>query len=417
MIVQVIVPKLLLGVLLVGADGPATNPAESAADRLTLHDGRSLLGLVTAVTPGPRGGVELVVRRGWAEKHLKDRLELWDRAAARSTRLALTERQKRLAAWRTERAAGAAGDDRILAWIDQELGRLSAPGGPPPSVLLAVRLARSDVRAMERRPAPNERLLRLAWLCRLPDPESTPLDDLKEALTTRGYTPEAAAKNAPASLDRLLRPVPEPEQMWLARRAATEVTVDSDLRFVRFQDTVIPDTAGGQGLNGIGLNTALSELKRLLDVDQAGRSDPLLEKLKEVAARGRRGAVVTRLLIQEDLSAVSVESTLWVRVGADRWAAYGSKTATVRPDDLAADAGKPLADDPQVKGAFQIVEMLGLGSIAEDVKRRTLRIGAATERALEKARSAFNQDVSALALPVLEPAGDAAPAAAPQPNP
>ena len=68
------------------------------------------------------------------------------------------------------------------------------------------------------------------------------------------------------------------------------------------------------------------------------------------------------------------------------------------------EAGKDLAEDPQVKGAFQIAELLGLGAIPAEVKQRSLRIGAATEKALGMARSAFNQDLDALALPVLEPA-------------
>jgi hypothetical protein len=105
------------------------------------------------------------------------------------------------------------------------------------------------------------------------------------------------------------------------------------------------------------------------------------------------------------LSAVTVESTLWVRSG-DRWIPFGSRTANVRSDDLERDAGKNLEADPQIQSAFKIVEMLGLGAIPADVKGRSLRIGAATERALGMARSAFEQDLQALALPVLESTKD-----------
>ena len=117
---------------------------------------------------------------------------------------------------------------------------------------------------------------------------------------------------------------------------------------------------------------------------------------------------MTRLEIQPDMSGVTVESTLWVREG-QRWLVFGSRNATVRPDDLGREAGKNLAEDPQVKGAFQIVEMLGLGAVPAEVKERSLRIGAATEKALGMARSAFNQDLDHLALPVLEPDRDARP--------
>jgi hypothetical protein len=396
---------IVMGLFLVGMDGPRDRSPESAADRITLRDGSVVRGLITDSTPGARGSVELLVRRGLAEKTLKERLRRWDRATAAPVQLAVRQRRQRLEAWRGERAAAAGPDDRILPWIDRELARAAPGGKTEPSYLVPARLSRSDVRDIARSPAGVERLLRLAWLCDLPDPESMSVDELKNSLEGRGYDVPGAMQNQPAALDRLLPPAPEPELMWLGRRAATELSVDSDLRFLRFQDTVIPDTGAGQLTNAVGLSTALSELKRLLDPDQGPPSDPLTEKLKGVAARGRVGAGVTRLEIQPDLSALTVESTLWVR-GGDRWLPFGSRTATVRPDDLGRDAGKNLEADPQVQGAFKIVEGLGLGAIPEDLKGRSLRIGAATEKALGMARSAFNQDLESLALPVLEPAKD-----------
>jgi len=396
---------MLLGLLLVAMDGPRAASPETAADRVTLRDGSVVMGLVTSTATGPRGSVEFLVRRAWAEKSLARHLQSWDRSTAATTRLAIGQRRKRLEAWRRERASSVGPDDRIVLWIDRELARSAAPGRPEPSILLNVRLPRNEVRGMERRPAAAERLLRLAWLCDLPDPESMPLAELKDALEARGYAIDAAGKRQPAALDRLLPATPEPEPTWLARRAATELAVDPDLRFIRFQDTVIPDAGAGQPLAGVGLSTALSELKRLLDPDQGQQADPLAEKLKAIAARGRIGALVTRLEIAPDLSDVTVESTLWIRSG-ERWAPFGSRNATVRPDDLGREAGKNLEADPQVQGAFRIAELLGLGAIPPDTKQRSLGIGAATEKALGMARSAFNQDLDALALPVLEPRGD-----------
>ena len=192
-------------------------------------------------------------------------------------------------------------------------------------------------------------------------------------------------------------------------RAASELAVDQDLRFLRFGDMLLPDSGTGGLPAGAGLSTAMSQIKRLLDLDQGEQTDPLLEKLKAIAGRGRAGAVVTRLDIAQDMSNVTVETTLWVRAG-DRWMAFGSRAATVRPEDLGDQAGKDLEADPQVQGAFKIVEGLGLGAVPAELKTRSLRIGAATEKALGMARSAFNEDLQALALPVLE-AGSAAPAA------
>jgi hypothetical protein len=397
-----------LGLLLVVAEtsrGDAPPPS-SAADRITLRDGSIVLGVVNATTPGPRGSVEFLVRRDWAEKALKARAQQWDRSTAASVRQAVDQRRKRLQAWRLDRASHAEASDRILQWIDRELARTSG-GAQPKSVLLSVRLPRSEVRGLDRQPAGTERMLRLAWLCKLPDPETMPFGELKDALEARGYALDAAGRSQPVALDALLPPAPEPEHVWLARRAASEIAVDPDLRFLRFQDTVLPDSGTGGLPGGVGLSTAMSELKRLLDVNQGEQADPLLEKLKAVAGRGRAGAVVTKLQIAPDMSNVSVESTLWIR-GGDRWFPFGSRAATVRPEELGAEAGKGLEADPQVQGAFKVVESLGLGAIPAELKTRSLRIGAATEKALGMARSAFNEDLQSLALPVLEPGKDAA---------
>ncbi len=247
-------------------------------------------------------------------------------------------------------------------------GSFVGAGAAEESLLLQIRVPKDEIACLARRSPAVERIPQLAWLCTLPDPESMPLDELKDALEAHGFATDADVKNAPPSLDRLLSPVPEPDQLWLARRAATEVAIDSDLRFVRFQDMVVPDTGAGQLMGGLGLSTAISELKRLLDPDDARRPDPLVEKLTAIEARGRKGAVVTRLEIRPDLDGVTVESTLWICIGTKRWVPFGSRTATVRSADVRAGAGQKLADDPQVKSAFGIVESLGLGAVPAELK-------------------------------------------------
>jgi hypothetical protein len=101
---------------------------------------------------------------------------------------------------------------------------------------------------------------------------------------------------------------------------------------------------------------------------------------------------------------VTVEMTLWVRTPNGVWSARGSRTARVRPQDLEHDAGKDLADDPQIATVFKVVEAIGLGSIDPELKRRSLNIGAATRLALAQARKAANEDLARFALRVQEPA-------------
>ncbi len=405
---------LILGLFLVGADGPR-NPAqpgnaEGAVDRITLRDGSVVLGVVTAATSGPRGAVEFLVRREWAEKHLKDQLARWDRSSSAAVQRAALQRQQRLSAWRRERAAApdVGPDDKIVQWIDREANRLANPQDLSQTPLVGVRLPRGEVRELDRRPAAVSRLLRLAYLSELPEPEAMSVDELKDALEARGYSADAAAKASPVALDRLLPPAPENDAVWQARRAATELAIDAGLRFLRFQDAVLPEPRPGeQPVNALNLTSAVSELKRLLDPDAGqDRPDPLIEKLQAVAARGRIGAVVTRLAIATDMSGVTVETTLWARGGSGRWGTLGSRTATVRSDELKPEAGRDIGEDPQVQGAFRMVEMLGLGGIPQELKDRSLRIGAATQKALETARTALNLDLDSLTLPVLDTVRD-----------
>ncbi len=111
------------------------------------------------------------------------------------------------------------------------------------------------------------------------------------------------------------------------------------------------------------------------------------------------GALTTREEIGPDFAAVRVTLTLYVRTG-DRWAAAGNRSATVRSAD-AAGGGDDLARDPQVAAVFQVFESIGFG-VAPEVKQRALNLGAATRKALGQARSAFNDRLQALALPLEE---------------
>src|SRR5205823_1555355 len=78
-------------------------PAEpaTAADAVTLRDGRVVLGQV--VEPAPRGKVILLVRRAWAEAHVPDLLKRWEAAEAPSIKQARGQRRQRLEDWRRDR--------------------------------------------------------------------------------------------------------------------------------------------------------------------------------------------------------------------------------------------------------------------------------------------------------------------------
>jgi hypothetical protein len=387
-----------LSLVLVAAEKPGLPPeADSAADGVTLRDGRILLGQIQ--DNPPRAPLTMIVRRAWAAKALPDLFKRWEAEEAPITRRADTQRKTRLEAWRRERGTGKDANDPIDAWITRELARLADPNAAKPPLML-LNINRGSARAIARRPPKSARALRLAWQLGFDDAESMTLDRLKDGLDGRGLSADGTE---PVSVESLLPTPTESDAQWRVRRAATEVAYDSGLRFLRTQAFVVAEPAAGQQPNLDDALSALRGLKRLLDDDQ---TDPLAEKLDQVARRGRVGAVVTQQATSPDLSAATVEMTLWVRNPANRWVPLGARTATIRTEQVQDNDAKNLGDDPQLAQVFQLFEGLGFG-VPPDIKEKGLKIGAAVQRALGIVRSAFQEDINRFALPI----GAAAPEA------
>jgi hypothetical protein len=384
--------SFVMSLLVVSQARPAAAPAhvpDTAADVVTLRDGSVVLGQVAEAPP--RGLFLFYVRRAWAESNVPEQAKHWEAAAALELKRAYQARRERLAAWQKERVKeNAPGQvDRIARWIDQELAR---QGEPPPAPLLVVGVRRAEIKNVVRRPKATARMLRQGWLSGFRDVEATKPADLKEALEGRGF---AVGGDAPVSIDRLLPILPETEDQWLARRAATEVSNDSGLRFIQIQNLLLPEPLPGQALTMDAAKAMLAGLAPLLDDKPV---DPLATQLRAVADRGRVGAVVTQQEMSPGMDAVRITIALLVRNG-QRWSKAGSKTATVRTDALKPGDGNDLAQDPQIAAVFRVFESIGFG-FPPDVKQQSLNVGAATRKALGMARGAFGEQIAAMALPI-----------------
>ena len=378
---------------------PAAKPKAAApdpfgADSITLADGKTLLGQIYDGTP--RGGMIVIVRRAWAEEKLPDWAAKWSKLEAVGNAGADAQRRARLAAWRRDRPATPTPDDRITAWLDRELAKPVGPGEP--SVLTVARLGRGDVKTVQRRGKVATRSLRLGWTLGLKDVETMPLAELKDALEGRGL---AATGDGPIPLDALLPPLLETDAQWSLRRAATEVGFDEGTRFIRFGSTVMPEPAPGRPPDPSTAGALLaSTLKDLLGEPQA---DPLTARLNDMAAKGRAGAIVTRLDLAADMSSVTVESTLYVR-GPGGWTRGASRSGTLQTGDVGPGAVQEIAGDPQIQSAFGLVDSLGFGQVSGEMKQKGLLVGATTKRALGMSRSALARDLAEVALPIAEPA-------------
>jgi hypothetical protein len=382
-----------LAILLVVSLAP-----DSAADEVTLKDGSVVRGQV--VDSNDRGKLIFIVRRAWAEAELPERARAWRAAEAPWMKRARSERRARLEAWRRDRKAAldadAARTDTILRWLDSEVDALAKADEDDLPQLMMTAIGRAEVKSVERRPQATSRLLRMGWKARFDDVESMKVDDLKSALEGRNFPVEG---DDPATIDDLLPTPIESDARWLSRRAATEVVHDAGLRFIRHGNLVLPEGNAGAALGDLG---GLSDLVgSVLGEPQAG--DPLAPKLRALGEKGRVGAVLTRLEIAPDLAGVRVESVFLVRLGPERWQPAATRSASVRTDELRADAGANIAADPQVQSVFSLFEGLGLGEVSPEMKQRSVAIGAATQQALGRARSGLQEELEALTLPVGAP--------------
>jgi hypothetical protein len=396
-----------LGAILVTATtGEAAGP--SASDVVTLTDGKTVSG---EVRESSARALVMVVRRDWARQNVPNSAKRWEAAEKTTAPRALSQRRERLNAWRRDRTLPPVvppAIDRITPWINRELAKLKPGSASEPTPLMLVRLSHGEFTKVSRRPKGSDGLLRQAWLSGFRDPESMPLEELKDALEARGFD---VSRPLNPSIDTLLPPQHESDAAWTSRRAATEVLYDPNLKFLRYQGILMVEPGNGGGNPAMTAIQALPALGALLGQAQ---DDQLPVRLRMLAAWGRAGAMVTRLEIAPDLSAVSVEITLYVRQGSDRWQPAGTRVSRVRPEDLGPEAGKELADDPQVGMAFKLIEAAGLKELSPEIKKRSLAIGAATRTALGKARAQAESDLGSLAFPVLEvPAAEGKPGQAP----
>ena len=216
--------------------------AKTVADRVVLRDGKSLLGqLVESSTDGL---LTIVARRDLVRKTLPNWAGAWEAAEKDAIAAALQQRHERLVAWRRDRPAESVPGDRITTWLDRELSRNAGTGTQP--TLMAIRLDRDDISAIERRSDSAAQVLRAAWVLGLANPETMAPATLKELIAGRGMN---LADDATIAIDRLLPPLLEREDHWLLRRAATEALNDNGLRFIGFGSNILPEPIPGQPLD------------------------------------------------------------------------------------------------------------------------------------------------------------------------
>ena len=368
----------------------ADTEAKTVADRIVLRDGKELLGQVEESSNG--GMLMILARREMVRKALPNWAAKWEDAEKVANATAVQQRRERLAGWRRERPEVPAPADRITTWLDRELAQ---PDGPvAPSTLMAIRLERDDVSAVERRSDSAAQALRGAWVLGLANPETTPFSTLKDSIAGRGLI---LANDDPIAVDRLLPPFAQRADHWLLRRAATEVLYDDGLRFIGFGSNILPEPVPGQPLDpATGVTLVEGTIRDVLGV---GRPDSLHLRLGAVAARGRAGMILTRIVIAPDLLSASAESTLYFYNGSnwDRalWRSQRLEVGTVPPVVVTM-----VAADPQVKAVMNLIDSIGAGFVSPEMKERGLVVATTVGGAVVLVRTALVRSLTGLAFDV-----------------
>jgi hypothetical protein len=363
---------------------------KTVADRIVLRDGKELLGQIDVSSTDAT--LAVVARRELVRSALPDWIGKWEDAEKSSTVGAELERRERLMVWRQERPAEGVPQDRITAWLDHELTK--PPGRVTPSTLMAIRLTRDEVKAMERRSEVAAHMLRCAWLLGLANPETANPAGLNDLIAGRGMSIDS---DEPIAVDGLLPLAAEPFDRWLLRRAATEALYDDGLRFIAFGNTVLWEPLPGQPLDrGAGMALVEGTIRDVLGV---GGANALPLRFREVAARGRVGIIVTRIEVAGDFASASAESTLFCR-NKNGW-----QRALWRSQNLEVGAVPPIvvsmvAADPQVKAVMNLIDSIGAGFVSPDMKERGLAVGATVGGAVVLARTALVRSLAGLSFDI-----------------
>ncbi|MFO0910798.1 MAG: hypothetical protein U0794_21070 [Isosphaeraceae bacterium] len=388
---------LILAVIAPGFQAITPRPA-TVADAISLRDGLTLLGQVEGFSP--QGELVVVARRAWVQENLPEKLENWQRYETEIVRRARLERRERLREWQLARARTAPPGDPIMPWLQREIGRM-ADTRPAQTPLMRVYLSAGELRGMARREPEWSRMLRVGWLNDYPDIEEAEPRPLKEELDSR----ELLKPNDPAWVDGLLPLKSETEAQWRTRRAVTEATFETRLRFVRFRDFILPETGPERDTDLPRNQTELLDSSSAQVVYRSMNSvlpaDPVRVRLEVEGRRGRIGAIVSRVDWATDFRSANAETGLWVRQEGGQWSQVLTRKANVdvnEPPD-------PLGPGPRevsfpIRTTVKVLEMFGAAPSLPAVSDERLGAATAAQRALGRARAVLSRDLGPFVLPV-----------------
>ncbi len=387
---------------------PRVAPERLGVDRLELRSGQPLYGF--ALDAGPDGRLRFAVERSWLETTYPDLYREYEQAERRSRRDARDRLRRRVRRWIEQRAA----QELLRLHIEALAADLDQPSpDPKPSQFAVLEFEPNQVRELKTAPPPWRRIAGLAFQHGLEDATVTPASMLEKRLIAMGVDPRREQVDL---RDRLPDAPTETDRQWAARKALIEFEVWKPIefqgtgdRFFRVGDSapdltqLLPDLLGGglsDSLMRLGAELGLPEFAPRGD-QRANREDWWRGLANQAEEENASGFLVTRL--QQSLSSgdVKVEVFFFARDDAGDWFPVVQFAAAANARSQPAGRIQRLREDPQIAQILQKLEPLGLD--VSDRIEQALRHGAATDQALNDAKSQFHQFASRHTRSLLAP--------------
>jgi hypothetical protein len=349
--------------------------------------------------PASGGRWTLLVRREWLRRHEPELFRTTVAGEEERPRRALEQLEGRTIEWRQRST-----DERLQGYLDQALQEVRERLAeiqrqpPPPSRILLIEVPAGDVFRQHLQPPDTRRLLALAWLNNLADPEQQAAAAVLRKLTAMGVDVDGAQPDLSDQLGTTLLD----DRQWAAKVGLVEYQILGKPHFqgtggvlVR-EDSVQGRPGLGQLLGGLLTEQLEGQLAELLNpqpgaraVNPARSEKAFSQAIREAEAEGARGLRITEL-DQVRGRQVTVKGTFLARMPDGAWKAVWQQAASVDPNGVKAETLDQLAADPTIAEALDQMRKLGLNPDA-DLVRLALRHGAATQEALNVVNRDFGQ--------------------------
>ncbi|GAB5403220.1 MAG: hypothetical protein Aurels2KO_14510 [Aureliella sp.] len=355
-----------------------------------LRDGTRLWGFI--IERDTTGGLTLAVERKWLEStypQLGERAIEQERQQSAASLKALVDR---IQVWRRERKT----DETLIAALDLQLEDLqrSQTTTAKPTKFALLKLKEQQIASTMPASAHNRQIAGVAFQQGLDEVTTSSTVLLKRKLSQQGIDVTQTRVDLSAELPTLAE---ESDKDWKIRQALFEYHHREPLQYqgtgTKFyksgedQDVmqVATDLMGsGSSIAQLGAELGLPEFQQFAKPDDTRWWN---DTCKQAEADGFCGVLIKRLQTQPLTGAATVSAHFFAKLSAGNWTEAFRATATKNTSEVKQNQLDRLKDDPQVKKITQMAS--GLGFALGDKLDTALRMGAATQLAMDEASATF----------------------------